>query len=177
MAVLPIVKYGSPILRKKASLVDPKDPGLKKLAQDMKETMARERGVGLAGNQVGELKQIAIIDLSCGVEGGQAIAILNPRIVDKSGEEECDEGCLSFPDIRGTIVRFAFCRVKALDLDGKPMEINGQGMLARVLQHEIDHLNGVLFVDKMKAASKALVTGKLKELQKQAKKTLAKRSR
>jgi peptide deformylase len=169
MAILPIVKYGDPILRKKAKPVDPKDPALKKLAQDMKETMAKARGVGLAANQVGVLKQIAVVDLSGGEDNDSLLVLLNPVIVETRGEEECDEGCLSFPEIRGTIVRAAFCRVKAMSLDGEPLNIEGQGTQARILQHETDHLNGVLFVDRMRLASKTLVSGKLKELRQETK--------
>ncbi len=171
MALIPIVKYGDPRLKRKAQPVDPKDPSLKPLVRDMFETMYQSDGVGLAANQVGLLKQVVVIDVG-GREKPEPLVLLNPVIMETGGEVEEEEGCLSIPDIRAKALRAGFCRVKALDLEGRPLEVASDGLLGKALQHEVDHLNGVLFVDRLRMTSKALISGKLKALKKETERAL-----
>src|SRR3954464_15368993 len=159
MAVLPILKYGDPLLKKKALPVDPRDPSLKALVRDMVDTMHSASGVGLAANQVGVLKQVAVIDISTGDDPAPLIVLCNPVIVEKQGEVEEEEGCLSIPDLRVPALRASFCRVKAFDLEGKAVEIAGDGLLGKALQHEVDHLHGVLFVERLRLSTRLLLTG------------------
>jgi len=149
MAVLEIVKYPENVLRVKTSNVEEFGPGLQRLIDDMIETMYAAPGVGLAANQVGVSKMVAVIDVSVGEERQPLIVLVNPEIIHEEGGEEAEEGCLSVPGYTTVLKRFHKVRVKALDRHGKPFEIEGEGLLARALQHEIDHLNGILFVDRM----------------------------
>jgi peptide deformylase len=187
MAVLPILKYGDPILNKKALPADPADPGLKDLVRDMAETMHAAHGVGLAGNQVGVLKRVVVIDTSGGDDPAALRVLLNPEVLELSGEVEEEEGCLSLPEpgsdevpppcIREKTRRAAFCRAKAQGLDGAWYELAGDGLLGKALQHEIDHLNGILFVERVGLARKALLSGRLKALKREAQAEAAARSR
>src|SRR3954469_13338131 len=129
MAVLPILKYGDPLLKKKALPVDPKDPSLKALVRDMVDTMHAAAGVGLAANQVGVLKQVAIIDVSHADQPAPLIILCNPVVLEREGQVEEEEGCLSIPDIRAAAVRAVFCRVRAFDLEGRAFEVAGDGLL------------------------------------------------
>ena len=131
------------VLRKKAKTVEKIDERVQTLISDMIETMYQADGVGLAATQVGILKRIVVIDVGEGV-----MALINPEIVSQSGEDTDYEGCLSIPRVRAQVKRPANVVVKALDRDGQEVEINGSGLLARALCHEIDHLDGILFIDK-----------------------------
>lgn len=144
MAIRVIVKHPDPILREKALEVSRINSNIVKLLDDMKETMYAAEGVGLAAPQVGISKRVAVID--AGDEQG-LIELINPEIISKSGEQLGPEGCLSFPGLMGDVRRAMICKVRALNRDGETFEIEGEGLLARALQHEIDHLNGVLFTD------------------------------
>lgn len=144
MAIRVIVKHPDPILREKALEVRRINSNIVKLLDDMKETMYAAEGVGLAAPQVGISKRVAVID--AGDEQG-LIELINPEIISKSGEQLGPEGCLSFPGLMGDVRRAMICKVRALNRDGETFEIEGEGLLARALQHEIDHLNGVLFTD------------------------------
>lgn len=144
MAIRVIVKHPDPILREKALEVRRINSNIVKLLDDMKETMYAAEGVGLAAPQVGISKRVAVID--AGDEQG-LIELINPEIISKSGEQLGPEGCLSFPGLMGDVRRAKICKVRALNRDGETFEIEGEGLLARALQHEIDHLNGVLFTD------------------------------
>ncbi len=148
MSALPIAIYGNSILRSQGQRVKNINDDLKELAQNMIENTRINRGIGLAAQQVSRHERIIIIDLSAIDENEKAFALINPEIV-KSGHEKIviEEGCLSFPGLRLEINRPTEVMVKGLNLDGKPVEINADGMLARVLQHEIDHNNGILFID------------------------------
>ena len=149
MAVLEIKKYPDEVLRKKAKPVKEFDDGLQRLINDMVETMYAAPGLGLAANQVGVLKQVAVIDVHT-EEGDSCLMVLvNPEIVLMEGENESEEGCLSIPDYTTIVKRAEKVRVKCLDRHGEPLEVEGEGLLAKALQHEIDHLNGVLFVDRI----------------------------
>lgn len=151
MALYPIRTYGDPVLRMKPKPVEDIDDKIKTLVTDMIETMYDAPGVGLAANQIGVMKQIAVFDAHDDL--GPRVMI-NPEIVEVSGEWEYEEGCLSVPGYSWEIKRPAFARVRALDLDGKPVEYAGEGVLGRVLQHEIGHLQGGLLIDVLEKAVK-----------------------
>lgn len=144
MAIRNIRKYGDEILRKKAKDVTIFNDNLKTLLDDMAETMKDARGLGLAAPQIGILRKVAVIDVGEGL-----IELINPEIVFEEGEVIEVEGCLSIPGINGEVARPQKVRVKAMDRNGKVFEIEGEDLLARALCHEIDHLNGILFVDKV----------------------------
>ena len=180
--VLEIVKYGNSVLRAKGVKIDKADATTKKLAEDMLETMEDANGVGLAAQQIGMPLQLAVIDVT-GVEdrpssmtiGGKDVTVedhmplilLNPVLELGEDKEEGIEGCLSFPEVTGEISRSISVKVKAQQLNGSALEFEASGLLARALQHEVDHLNGILFIDRMNTAQKASVAGKLKRIQKQ----------
>jgi peptide deformylase len=163
MAVLEILTIGHPILTKKAERVDRIDPQLVKLAKDMVETMRRAPGIGLAAPQVNVSKRLITVDLSVGENEDELIVLVNPEIVRQEGEVICEEGCLSVPDIREKVARPYRVLVKGLDLEGKAVEIEGEDMMARVLCHEIDHLDGKLFTDRLSPLKKTLLRKKLKK--------------
>ena len=181
--ILEIVKFGHPALRTKGARVAAADVKIRQLAADMLETMVAAHGVGLAAQQVGVPVQLAVIDVA-GIEdrpstmliGGRPVALeahmplvlLNPELTLSKEREAGNEGCLSFPEISAEIVRAATVRAKAQQLDGTPIEFEATGLLARALQHEVDHLHGILFIDRMNSAAKAGLAGKLKRLQKES---------
>ena len=143
----------SPRLRQKSLPVTKVDDGLRKLARDMHETMEHERGVGLAAPQVGILQRMVVIHIPEGYqdeeEPEQTLTLINPEILKAGGNEMDFEGCLSFPDLTGEVQRYKWVNVRALDEDGEPLRFKARGILARVIQHEIDHLDGILFFDRM----------------------------
>lgn len=144
MSVLEIRVLGDPILRKDTNPVATVDDNLRRLIDDMFETMRAAKGIGLAAPQVGRLERVTVID----VEGGkQPLALVNPEIVHQEGTIKGEEGCLSIPDVFGDVERSARVVVRALDRDGQLFEVEGNELLARCLQHEIDHLHGKLFID------------------------------
>ncbi len=143
MAIRTIRTYGDDILRKKSRVVDEINPRVLLLIKDMKETMYHSKGVGLAAPQVGILKRIVVIDV-----GNGPLTIINPEIVEMQGSHITNEGCLSIPGTQKNVDRPEKVRVKAMNEDGEKIEIEGEGLLARALCHEIDHLDGVLFIDK-----------------------------
>jgi peptide deformylase len=149
MAVRKIVKYPEKVLREKTLQVTDCDSELQKLIDDMIETMYAAPGVGLAANQVGVSKQVAVIDVSMRDEKSPLIVLVNPEIIHFEGEIEAEEGCLSVPDYTTVLKRALKVCVKGLDRYGNPVEREAEGLLARALQHEIDHLNGILFIDRM----------------------------
>lgn len=151
MALYPIRTYGDPVLRMKPKPVEDVDDKIKTLVTDMIETMYDAPGVGLAANQIGVTKQIAVFDAQD--ELGPRVMI-NPEILELSGEWEYEEGCLSVPGYSWEIKRPAFVRVRALDLDGNEVEYAGNGLLGRILQHEIGHLNGGLLIDVLEKPAK-----------------------
>jgi peptide deformylase len=149
MAIREIRRYPEKVLREKTSPVSDFNTELRKLIDDMVETMYAAPGIGLAANQVGIPKQVIVIDVSGRGESSDLITLVNPRIVEASGESEIEEGCLSIPGYTTVVKRAEKVKVAGVDLDGKPVEITGEGILAKALQHEIDHINGVLFIDKI----------------------------
>lgn len=143
MSIRNIVKYPDPILREKAVKVTRFNERLGKLLDDMAETMYDAHGVGLAAPQVGISKRVMVVDV-----GEELMEMVNPEIIEKSGEQmEPPEGCLSIPGLLGYVKRANTIRVKGQDRNGNPIEIEAEGFLARAFQHEIDHLDGVLFID------------------------------
>lgn len=179
---LSIVQYGEPVLRAKGARVDKVDNRIRELAQDMVETMHAAHGIGLAAQQVGEPLQLTVLDVSqvedrpstmklngenVDPKSVTPIVLINPEITLGTQAELGLEGCLSFPEITGDIERSISATVRAEDLDGNEIEIEATGLLARAIQHEVDHLNGILFIDRMSSAAKAALSSKLKRLQKQ----------
>ncbi len=157
MAILNIKVFPDPVLRKEAAGVDVFDEELKELVEDMKETMYARSGIGLAAPQVGVLKRVIVVDVEQ-VDGEPSpIVLVNPEIQEAKGWIELEEGCLSVPGIREKVKRRRFVHVKAWTEHGEPVEIKGEGLLAVVLQHEIDHLDGILFIDRLSPAKKKLV--------------------
>ena len=146
MAIREIRLSKDEILRKVAREVEEVDDRIKELLQDMLETMHKYNGVGLAGPQVGILKRVIVIDL---YDGNKPLLLVNPKIIKSKGEQEEDEGCLSFPNEYAKVIRPKEVVVEALNEEGKKVKIVGKDLLAQALSHEIDHLNGVLFVDNM----------------------------
>jgi peptide deformylase len=168
MALLTIRRYPDPVLRQKAKPVDPKDPSLTALVADMFETMYHADGVGLAANQIGLAIRVAVIDTSGGEDDQAKLVLLNPELVSTEGDLEEEEGCLSFPGLRAKTRRGERARVKATGLDGQPFEIESGGLLGKALQHEVGHLNGRLFIDHLPLTQQVLVSGKLKQMKKEA---------
>ncbi len=163
MAVLEILTIGHPTLAKKAGRVEAIDAELVRLARDMVETMHRAPGIGLAAPQVDVSKRLITVDLSVGENVDEIIVLVNPEIVRQEGEVVSEEGCLSVPDIREKVARPYRVTVRGLDLEGREVEIEGEDMLARVFCHEIDHLDGKLFTDRLSPLKKALLRKKLKK--------------
>jgi peptide deformylase len=149
MAVLEIVKYPEKILREKTCLVEDIDADTQILIDNMIETMYSAHGVGLAANQVGISKRLCVIDVSSQEEQLPLLIIINPRIIQTDGIKEAEEGCLSIPGYMSKVKRAEKVFVKGLNRKGDPVEIEAEGLLAKAIQHEIDHLEGLLFIDRM----------------------------
>ena len=158
--------YPDEVLKKKAETVTDFNEEIRQIVDDMFETMYKRGGVGLAANQVGILKRIVVIDLHSRKEnqGKEQIVLINPEIVTLEGEEIKEEGCLSLPGLYKKVKRAAYAKVKAQNLDGEEFSIEGEGLLARAFQHEIDHLNGIVFIDRLSPLQKRLTLEKYKKL-------------
>lgn len=182
--ILEIVKYGNPVLRQKGALVQEIDEKVKQLAEDMLETMRVANGVGLAAQQVGVAIQLTVIDVAdiedrpstMSVDGKDVplgewmpLVLINPVLELGKVREAGTEGCLSFPDLSSEISRSSWVRARAKTLEGKEIEFEATGLLARALQHEVDHLHGILFIDRMNSAAKAGLAGRLKRMQREGK--------
>jgi len=166
MAQLPIFIYDDPVLRRKAKPVREVDDDLRKLAVDMMETMRTAHGIGLAANQVGSLQRLIVVDVS-GMEDVPDIpplVMFNPEVLREEGSFIMEEGCLSIPDIREEVERPELIRLRFKDLEFRDHEIEAGGILARVILHEIDHLNGVLFIDRLGAVKRKLLRGRLNKI-------------
>lgn len=162
MAVRTILHYPDPRLREKARPVTEITPQIRKLVEDMAETMYAAPGVGLAATQIGEPHRIFVIDTANEDEPSQLRVFINPEIVGRDGDVTWEEGCLSFPGVVEEIDRAAAVRVKAQDKDGKWFELEADGLLAVAVQHELDHLDGVLMIDHMGALKKRIVDRKMR---------------
>jgi peptide deformylase len=171
MNVRPVRIYGDPVLRLRAVEVTSFDEELRRLVADMFETMQAYRGVGLAANQVGVAQRVAIVDVPIDDERRAVHTLVNPEILSRSGSESGEEGCLSIPGMYDDVTRSLEIHVRAYDEHGKAYEIDAEGYLARAIQHEIDHLDGVLFVDRLsplkrqflRRALEALARGEMPE--------------
>jgi peptide deformylase len=182
--ILPILQYGDPILRAKGERIGKIDDRIRELAANMIETMRAAHGVGLAAQQIGEALQLTVLDISA-VEDRPSmlklsgkdvdpksvmpIVLINPEIELRGEAELGAEGCLSFPEITGDIERAQSVLVRAQTLEGEIFQIEASGLLARAIQHEHDHLHGILFIDRMSSAAKAALSSRLKRLQKETK--------
>lgn len=166
MAVNPIVKYGSPVLRERAVPVAAVDESVRTLVGDMLASMYAGNGVGLASEQIGRTEAVCVIDVPAEQASGvrMPLVLINPRIVEAEGEQVGQEGCLSFPDIYVNVRRSERVKAVYLDMDGVAQTVDATGLLSRAIQHELDHLNGVLLVDHMSPVQKVANAGKLKRM-------------
>ncbi len=190
--VLEITKYGNPVLRQKGAKIETVNAEIKKLIADMFETMEANHGVGLAAQQIGKALQLTVIDVRgaqkdrpstleldgkpADIEEIMPLVLINPEVTPVGEKVKGSEGCLSFPEIFGEISRPESVDVKALNEKGKPISFRCGGLLARAVQHETDHLNGLLFIDRMDKKTKAELQDELDELQAQTKLELKKKS-
>jgi peptide deformylase len=180
MSLLPIYLYGHDALRAKAKPVQELDDSAVKLVYDMFETMRNANGIGLAATQVGDLRRVIVIDIT-GVkddeesgekttekknEGPTTLVLINPEVLRREGERTMEEGCLSIPDVRGEITRAETITVSFRDAQFRQVELTTNGLLARVILHEIDHLDGVLFIDHLTSGNRALLKPKLTRIKK-----------
>ena len=162
-----IIKYGDPVLEQRAAPVTEFDTlELRQLIDDMWETMYAAKGVGLAAPQVGVLKRISVIDTSVGEDESKKVVIINPEVTFREGKQTGEEGCLSIPGFREPVTRANKVLVRAQNVNGEPVEVPGEELLARALEHEIDHLNGILFLNHLSALKRDMIRRKIKKLQK-----------
>jgi peptide deformylase len=166
MAILDILHFPDPRLRNQARPVQVVDDSIRRLVDDMFETMYQAPGIGLAATQVNVAKRVLVIDLS--EERNQPLCLINPEILEKDGEEQMEEGCLSVPGIYEPVTRAAHIRVRALDREGKPIELEADDLLAVCIQHEMDHLDGKLFVDYLSSLKRQRIRKKLEKEGRQA---------
>ncbi len=160
MAVLKVRKYGDPVLRRRAAEVTEVTPELRQTIADMVETMYDEVGIGLAAPQVGISLRLLVVGHE---EGREPRALINPVIVARGGEVTAEEGCLSIPGIFAPVTRSEWVEVEATDAEGRPVTMRGRGLLARVFQHEIDHLDGVLFIDRLDPVTRDRIKRRIKK--------------
>ena len=164
MAERPIVIFGDPVLREVSQPVDEINQEVKDLVSDLTDTLKKARGLGLSAVQIGVLKRVFIVDLSAVDITAKLQVFINPEIIESSGEAEYEEGCLSFPGIYQKITRASKIKVRALDLTGQPFELEAEGLAARAIQHEYDHLEGKLFIDYLSPLARTMLKGRLKKL-------------
>jgi peptide deformylase len=191
--VLPIVKYGDPVLRQKGMRIEKMTPEIEKLISDMFETMHAAHGVGLAAQQIGRNLQLTVIDVTAAdkdrpstleingkpadVKAFMPIVLINPEIRPYGDPAKGPEGCLSFPEVYADIIRPEFVEVNAAGPKGEKISFKAGGLLARAVQHEVDHLNGILFIDRMASADKRELKPELDELAEQTRETLKKKNK
>jgi peptide deformylase len=161
----PIVRYGAPGLQTPAAPVTSFDGDLQKLIDDMIETMYAAPGIGLAAPQVGVPLRVAVVDLSLGKRGGELFTLVNPEFVEREGMQLEEEGCLSVPGFNATVARPARVVVRALDRTGASHLVEGTNLLARALQHELDHLDGLLFLDRLRGIKRDLIVRRIRKMQ------------
>ena len=165
MTVRTLHLLGSPVLRQKSPAVPKVDDAVRRLVDDLFETMRAAKGVGLAANQIGVARRVAVVDI--GAEDPPPLVLINPVIVERGDEEEtAEEGCLSIPEIFGDVTRAVRIVVEALDQDGSRVRVEASGYKARAIQHEIDHLDGILFLDHLSAVKRGLLLSKWKKARK-----------
>lgn len=161
-----LVSYDNPALHKKAEIVKDINSNIHILISEMTEVMKKANGIGIAAPQVGESIQLAIVDVPKDMGGIGRMVLINPKILSAYGKEIGEEGCLSVPGMRVKVKRYKEVMVETLNMEGNPVIQKGTGLLARALQHEIDHLNGILIVDKVSPLKKALIKRKIKQMSK-----------
>lgn len=164
--ILEIVKYPEPVLERPAEPVTEFNEELRKFVDDMFESMYAAKGIGLAAPQVAVSKRITVIDLSFKEKPADKIVLINPEIILREGKQYEEEGCLSLPDIREKVSRAAKVKVRAQDAKGEWFELEGEELLSRAFQHEIDHLDGILFFKRVSALKRDLILRKIRKLQK-----------
>lgn len=169
MMLRSIVKYGAQGLHAPAAPVEHFDAELQQLIDDMIETMYAAPGIGLAAPQVGVARRVCVIDISAGRKGGDVLTLVNPEFVERDGMQLEEEGCLSIPGFSATVARPARAVVRARDRNGVERTIEGTGLLARALQHEIDHLEGRLFLDRLRGIKRDIILRKVRKLQRAGK--------
>jgi len=165
--IYPIVKYGDAVLEKPGAAIKKFDAALEQLAEDMFASMYAAQGVGLAAPQIGLSLRIAVVDVTGGKNPEARIVLANPEVVHAEGEVREEEGCLSIPGFRGYVLRPQFVTIKAQNAKGETFEIRGENLLARAFCHEIDHLNGILFLQHLSMLKRDLIKRKIKKLRKQ----------
>ena len=164
--IYPVVKYGDAVLEKATKPVEKFDEELAKLCEDMFESMYAANGVGLAAPQIGLGRRLAVVDVTVGKNPEAKIVLANPEIIRAEGEQREEEGCLSVPGFRGNVARPQYVTVRAQDVTGKSFEMNGEGLLARAFCHELDHLDGVLFLKHLGLVKRDLIRRRIRKLQK-----------
>ena len=164
--IYPITKYGAAVLESQTTSVEKFDDDLAKLCEDMFESMYAAQGVGLAATQIGLSKHLAVIDVSLGKNPEARLVLANPEIISVEGDQREEEGCLSLPGFRGNVLRPAYVTVRAQDVKGEFYEMRGEGLLARAFCHEIDHLNGILFIQHLSMLKRDLIKRRIRKLKK-----------
>jgi peptide deformylase len=164
VSLLPIVKYPEAVLNTRAEEITSIDEAIRKLVSDMVETMHAAPGVGLAANQVGVLRRVALVDLSVGKDPAALLVLINPKVMSTEGSQVDEEGCLSIPGVTEMVPRPLRVEVEALDLQGASYRVRGEGLLARALLHEIDHLDGILFLERLSPLKRRLVRRRIQKL-------------
>lgn len=164
MAIKKILTFPNPVLRQKVETVTSFDESLKELATDLAETMYDAPGAGLAANQIGVCLRVVVVDISENKEEKKHLVLVNPEIIDKEGCQIDEEGCLSVIDLTAKVERYRKLLVRAQDLDGKSWEFPAEDFFARVIQHELDHINGILFIDHLSSLKRTLYKKRLKKI-------------
>jgi peptide deformylase len=164
--VHPVVKYPEPVLSKKGEPVTEFGPELAQFVEEMWASMYAAHGIGLAAPQIGVSKRLTVIDVSFKERPDERLVLINPEIVEREGKQFEEEGCLSLPEIREKVQRAARVKVRAQDVNGEFFEVEGEELLARAMQHEIDHLDGILFIDRISGLKRDLVKRRIRKLQK-----------
>ncbi|HET6144265.1 MAG TPA: peptide deformylase [Candidatus Acidoferrales bacterium] len=164
--IYPITKYGAAVLETPAKPVEKFDDELAKLCEDMFESMYVAQGVGLAATQIGMSKRLAVVDVSVGKNPEARLVLANPEIIHVEGDQREEEGCLSLPGFRGNVLRPAYVTVRAQDVKGETYEMRGEGLLARAFCHEIDHLDGILFIQHLSMLKRDLMKRRIRKLRK-----------
>lgn len=167
--IRPILRYGAPDLHRPASEVTAFDAGLQRLIDDMVETMYAAPGVGLAATQIGVPLRVFVIDISVGSRHGELITMVNPVWIEREGMQLEEEGCLSAPGFAATVVRPSRAVVRGKDREGREQTIEGTGLLARAFQHEMDHLEGTVFIDRLRGIKRDLIVRRIKKLERSGK--------
>jgi peptide deformylase len=164
--IYPITKYGAAVLESQTKPVEKFDEELAKLCEDMFESMYAAQGVGLAATQIGLPRNLAVIDVSVGKNPEARLVLANPEIISVEGDQREEEGCLSLPGFRGNVLRPAYVTIRAQNMKGETYEMRGEGLLARAFCHEIDHLNGILFIQHLSMLKRDLIKRRIRKLKK-----------